>query len=797
MVTALMPGTTYFENPDVTKKKIGADYSVARTPTQQEVERYPYFAGDTEFGSLDAWDIVPTVKKSHPKNVLFDVTEKSKKYEDIEKNRLTYNQFINNYDVPIGTYINTGLKYKEDSKGTPVVAGGSHTVRVVGYLPTGEPLVADYGTIRPLSQSMYTYGGGEDPFIAGITTVPGKEKYNFKYFKDQKDLANKPSNISYITDFSDKSGDYKKFHDTIAKNKNYVVANLGITPQQYDEYAKIALTLGGHETEFGKGFTYNWLDWLGESTGVAQLNESNVDEKYKNTLSKYKKGSKAYNALATVLYMNELNKYKDEWVKKGQSSQERPYKRHSIDNPAKELYRNLAQNKSSAGYINSAIDSDEFRDEKGVFEFPYKTPLQSEESYKEQVNKLLAKSRPDLRFDYDKSGERVVYKKTQGNKIPSTLRDFVFYAYNTPSTVRYGDAQGDSKYYQKMNQIYGNLFGKQESLAKKEEGGSVPMSSEGLYDYPQQTVDVPTSNGMITMQGIDYPVLGTDENGMQQVMQPGGEYQYSGQMVREVPLDDSVEGNPGKQVNEALAATSRYDNNTTYRDLVKNAAKAVGVDPRMLWSSSFVEGMGLLVTHPDQVSSAYNKAFDKDPKLQDYQIDGFYNYGLDNFGDVFPTLVKKGYLPKDFDYHTFKALNEQKKSVNTAAFKNNYDAIRAKAAYLRHEGDRVYQYADKLKLKLSPEEQSFFTMTAYNGGLGSAQAMLDALKKSGLSAEEYIKRGKTPKGQVYKNVKPRYDMMAELLDVFEAGGTVTTQQDKGQLKKLDQLTNFTNYNYYE
>jgi hypothetical protein len=88
-------------------------------------------------------------------------------------------------------------------------------------------------------------------------------------------------------------------------------------------------------------------------------------------------------------------------------------------------------------------------------------------------------------------------------------------------------------------------------------------------------------------------------------------------------------------------------------------------------------------------------------------------------------------------------------------------------------------------------------MAAYNGGLGSAQAMLDALKKSGLSAEEYIRRGKTPKGQVYKNVKPRYDMMAELLDVFEAGGTVTTQQDKGQLKKLDQLTNFTNYNYYE
>jgi hypothetical protein len=469
MVSALLPGTSYFENPDITKKHFGADYSVARVPTQQEVERYPYFAGDTKYGSLDAWDIAPTVEKSNPKNVLYNVARKSKKYEDIEKNRLTYNQFIKQYDVPIGSFINTGLKHQSDEKGNPVIAGGSHTVRVVGYLPTGEPLVADYGHVRPLSQSMYTYGDKDQPFITAITSVPGKEKYNFKYFKDQKELANKPSDVTYINDFKGKSSDYKKFHDTIAKNKNYVVANLGITPEQYDEYAKIALTLGGHETEFGTGTTYKWLDWLGGSTGVAQLNESNVDNKYKKTLSKYKKGTKEYNALATVLYMNELNKYKDKWVTKGQSAQERPYKRHSIDSKVKELYRNLAQNKSSAGYINSAVDSDEYRDEKGTFELPYKTPLQSAESYKTEVNKLLSKTRPDLRFDYDKSGERVIYKKTKGNKIPNTLKDFVFYAYNTPTTVMYGDAQGDSKYYQKMNEIYTDLFG------KKRDGGDISI----------------------------------------------------------------------------------------------------------------------------------------------------------------------------------------------------------------------------------------------------------------------------------------------------------------------------------
>jgi len=209
--------------------------------------------------------------------------------------------------------------------------------------------------------------------------------------------------------------------------------------------------------------------YIGDWSSDVCSSDLNVDEKYKKTLSKYKKGSKEYNALATVLYMNELNKYKDKWFNKGQVAQERPYKRHEIDSRVKELYRNVAQGKSSAGYINSAVDSDEYRDEKGTLELPYKTPFQSDESYKKEVNAFLAKSRPDLRFDYDNKGERVIYKKTQGNKIPNTLKDFVFYAYNTPTTVRYGDAQGDSKYYQKMNEIYTDLFG------KKRDGGDISI----------------------------------------------------------------------------------------------------------------------------------------------------------------------------------------------------------------------------------------------------------------------------------------------------------------------------------
>ena len=55
---------------------------------------------------------------------------------------------------------------------------------------------------------------------------------------------------------------------------------------------------------------------------------------------------------------------------------------------------------------------------------------------------------------------------------------------------------------------------------------SLPVSSNGLYDYPNQNVVVPTE-GNITMKGINYPVLGISmETGEQQLMQPGGSYDF-------------------------------------------------------------------------------------------------------------------------------------------------------------------------------------------------------------------------------------------------------------------------------
>ena len=64
----------------------------------------------------------------------------------------------------------------------------------------------------------------------------------------------------------------------------------------------------------------------------------------------------------------------------------------------------------------------------------------------------------------------------------------------------------------------------------------IPVSSNGLYDYPNQKVVVPTKDGRITMKNINYEVLGTDEYGNKKIMKPNGEYQYKGKTITEIPL---------------------------------------------------------------------------------------------------------------------------------------------------------------------------------------------------------------------------------------------------------------------
>lgn len=70
-----------------------------------------------------------------------------------------------------------------------------------------------------------------------------------------------------------------------------------------------------------------------------------------------------------------------------------------------------------------------------------------------------------------------------------------------------------------------------------QEGGQIPISPNGVYDYPNQEVIVPT-NGSITMKNVDTPLMGISlETGEKQMMMPNLEYFFNNtRNVLEIPM---------------------------------------------------------------------------------------------------------------------------------------------------------------------------------------------------------------------------------------------------------------------
>jgi len=60
----------------------------------------------------------------------------------------------------------------------------------------------------------------------------------------------------------------------------------------------------------------------------------------------------------------------------------------------------------------------------------------------------------------------------------------------------------------------------------------------GQWAHPGKNTLIPNVNGRITMKGVGYPLLGIDDEGNSAVMQPGGEYQFPGNNVYEIPLTE-------------------------------------------------------------------------------------------------------------------------------------------------------------------------------------------------------------------------------------------------------------------
>lgn len=207
--------------------------------------------------------------------------------------------------------------------------------------------------------------------------------------------------------------------------------------------------------------------------------------------------------------------------------------------------------------------------------------------------------------------------------------------------------------------------------------------------------------------------------------------------------------------------------------LVKEAAVQAGISPEFLHKSAYQEGMNKMLVDPSGASQAWENAYKKDISLGNYRVDGFYNYGLDTFGNpgYAESLQAKGYLPKGFEkkYKVYQAMNDSKKNpqiVNTAAFVDNKSALMAKAAMLRDGQDHVDQFAASHKLKLTPKERAYFTGAYYNGGPGGMRQVMNQYMLSKDKAG-FIDKGLTTRKDIHSHVYPRVTELEAFTPLFK------------------------------
>jgi hypothetical protein len=320
-----------------------------------------------------------------------------------------------------------------------------------------------------------------------------------------------------------------------------------------------------------------------------------------------------------------------------------------------------------------------------------------------------------------------------------------------------------------------------------------PPTKKDPYNYGHAALTgLSLIDSLIPEGKISHPVVKPQQaynptpygTGSQALFKNGGRVKAENGLALDGGGDPPLSDKYGKYVKGREAWvdwTGKKLGKSTIKDITVQAAQAAKLRPSLLYASAMEEGMNLRVKSPDQVSEAYNNA-----KVDGaYPVDGFLNYGLDTFSDIYPNLVKKGYLKEDFknSFIPYTAYNEKDAKVNTAAFRDDASALQAKAALIAYTRDNMLGYAKKNKIELSPEAQDFFTLAAYNGGEGLGQKMLQSYYKKGvLKDNAFLKTKPASYPGVYDNVMHRIQganmLTGEGAFEMKNGGTLSIQEGK-------------------
>ncbi len=102
------------------------------------------------------------------------------------------------------------------------------------------------------------------------------------------------------------------------------------------------------------------------------------------------------------------------------------------------------------------------------------------------------------------------------------------------------------------------------------QNGSVIKDDRGQWAYPGEVTEIGSND--ITMQGVDYPVLGVSDTGDTKMMQPNQDYKFDGEKVTEFPM--AQDGKKLKNVKgESEKFLKGWMNSPMYNKMVNESIK--------------------------------------------------------------------------------------------------------------------------------------------------------------------------------------------------------------------------------
>ena len=153
------------------------------------------------------------------------------------------------------------------------------------------------------------------------------------------------------------------------------------------------------------------------------------------------------------------------------------------------------------------------------------------------------------------------------------------YAKKTKASAQNGQ---EMKFYQEGLDWKPKNISKNGSWLDKYEEGGIIEDDRGQWEYPGEITKI--NSNQITMQGVDYPVLGISDTGDTQMMQPGQDYTYEGESVTEIPMaqngysePDYVTGTTRRSMNKMIGM-GNYLMPASALNTAADLAKSKGLD---------------------------------------------------------------------------------------------------------------------------------------------------------------------------------------------------------------------------